>query len=244
MAAKLKLLMVVILIFVLGITGAMAQPRNIKGTVYNSDGLPASGVKVTAHRPNSSFFTSFDGTYQLSVNSKSKYLIFTFSDREERLNIEGKTGNVIDFGRKADGEAIKIKTEKDKIKQANDCYELALGFYTKKNYPKVRDYARQAISLNPVWGKPYLLVGKTYAESAKSIGESDLQQRIVYCLAVDQFIKAKEVDPEVTDEASREITAYSQYFPGKEDAAFENIKAGSSYKIGGWINESTIVRLR
>jgi len=244
MRSKLKLLMVVILIFIPGITVTMAQQRNIKGTVYNSAGLPASGVRVTAHRSNSSFFTSFDGTYQLSVNSKSKYLKFTFSDREEKLGIEGNASDVIDFGKKADEEAIKRNSEKDKFKQANDYYELALGFYAKKNYPKVRNYARQAISLNPRWGKPYLLIGRIYAESSKSIGGSDLEQRMVYCLAVDQFIKAKAADPEVTAEADKEITTYSQYFPGKEEASFENIKAGSSFKIGGWINESTIVRLR
>lgn len=244
MRSRLKLLIVVILIFITGITVTMAQQRNIKGTVYNSAGLPASGVRVTAHRSNSSFFTSFDGTYQLSINSKSKYLKFTFSDREEKLDIEDNAGDVIDFGKKADEEAIKRNSEKDKFKQANDCYELALGFYTKKNYPKVRNYARQAISLNPRWGKPYLLIGRIYAESVKSIGESDLEQRMVYCLAVDQFIKAKAVDPEVAAEAEKEITTYSLNFPREEDATIENVKAGSSFKIGGWINESTIVRLR
>jgi hypothetical protein len=83
-----------------------------------------------------------------------------------------------------------------------------------------------------------------YASSANLIGESDIQQRIVYCLAVDQFINAKAIDPQVTSEADEDIGKYSQFFPNKEDALFENIKAGSIYKIGGWINESTTVRLR
>lgn len=137
-----------------------------------------------------------------------------------------------------------INSEKDRYEKANYCYELALVLYSRNDYPRVRNLARQAISLNPEWGKPHILIGKIYAASAKSIGSSDLQQRIVYCLAVDQFIKAKSVDPESAAEANKEIAQYSQYFPGKEDAFFENIKAGSSYKVGGWINESTIVRLR
>jgi len=137
-----------------------------------------------------------------------------------------------------------INTEKDKYEKASYCYELALVIYGQKDYSRVRSYARQAIALNSEWGKPYILIGKIYAASAKLIGESDLQQRMVYCLAVDQFIKAKAVDPEVTAEANKEISTYSQYFPGKEDAFFENIKAGSTYKVGGWINENTIVRLR
>lgn len=244
MHSKLKTLIAGIVIYILGTAGIMAQPREIKGTVYNKDGKPATGVRVTAHHSKNSFFTSFDGTYHLSVNSKSKYLKFTFSDREEKLDIEGNTNDVIDFGKKADEETIRTNTEKENYKQANEYFDLALGFYAKKNFPKVRSYARQAIELNPGWGKPYLLIGRIYAESARSIGESDLHQRIVYCLAVDQFIKAKSIDPEITDEATRQIITYSQYFPGKEDALFENIKEGSSFKIGGWINESTIVRLR
>lgn len=541
MKTKYKSLMVVILIFILGITGTMAQSRIIKGIVYNADGKPASGVNVSAHRMSGdSYFTSFDGKYELKIDTKSKYIIFTFPDHEEKLDIEGNTSDVIDFGKKAESavvtasgdvdlrtraqlvqagikdyietasifeqfykqddyksalkpwtieytkypksseniyiqgikmyedmiskaseaekeallnkileiydkriqyfgsegynlgrkatiylkhklsqadqmtdeqkkevyktgyqwlessvdkqgneaeaavllllnratallfktgefkaekvmavydktsiivdanlaktpeddnyekakaginrafvesgavtcevlvtlyqtefaknsndlpilkkinymlnredcsnsklyadvaeklykleptsqsafsmarlflkrnntaKAIKyyeeaINTEKDKYEKANYCYELALVIYGQKDYPRVRNYALQAISLNQEWGKPYILIGKIYAASAKSIGESDLQQRMVYCLAVDQFIKAKAVDPEIAAEANKEITQYSQYFPGKEDAFFESIKAGSTFKVGGWINESTIVRLR
>ena len=542
MKTRYKSLMVLILFYILGIAGSIAQPRVIKGIVYGSDGKPASGVTVTAHRSNESFFTSFDGAYELKADAKSKYIKFAFHDREEKVDIEGNTSDVIDFGKKAEtavnevvvtgdldlrtraqlvqagvkeyvetasifeqfykqgdyksalapwiivymkfpkssdnvyiqgikmyedmiGKASEtekdallnkileiydkrikyfgnegynlgrkatiylkyklaqadlmtdeqkkqiyktgynwlessvdkqgkeaeaavllllnratallfktgefkadkvmavydktssiveanlvlkpdddnyqkakaginrsfvesgavtceiliplyqaelaknandiallkkinymlnredcsesklyadvaeklykleptsqsafsmarlflkrnntakaigyyeeaINTEKDKYEKANYCYELAQVIYSQKDYPRVRNYARQAISLNPEWGKPYLLIGRIYAASAKSIGESDLQQRMVYCLAVDQFIKAKAIDPETTTEANKEITQYSQYFPGKEDAFFENIKAGSSFKIGGWINENTIVRLR
>ncbi len=542
MKTRYKSLMVLILFYILGIAGSIAQPRVIKGIVYGSDGKPASGVTVTAHRSNESFFTSFDGAYELKADAKSKYIKFAFHDREEKVDIEGNTSDVIDFGKKTEtsvadlvvngdldlrtraqliqagvkeyvetasifeqfykqgdyksalapwtivymkfpkssdnvyiqgikmyedmigkaSEAEKdallnkileiydkrikyfgnegynlgrkatiylkymlaqadlmtdeqkkqiyktgynwlessvdkqgkeaeaavllllnratallfktgefkadkvmavydktssiveanlvlkpdddnyqkakaginrsfvesgavtceilvplyeaelaknandiallkkinymlnredcsesklyadvaerlykleptsqsafsmarlflkknnmakaigyyeeaINTEKDKYEKANYCYELAQVIYSQKDYPRVRNYARQAISLNPEWGKPYLLIGRIYAASAKSIGESDLQQRMVYCLAVDQFIKAKAIDPETTTEANKEITQYSQYFPGKEDAFFENIKAGSSFKIGGWINENTIVRLR
>ncbi len=542
MKAMQKSLMVVILIFILGITGAVAQSRVIKGTVYDANGKPASGVTVSAHRSNESFFTSFDGVYQLTIDAKSKYIKFAFPDREERLDIEGNTSDVIDFGKKAEApgavvvatgdvdlrtrpqlvaagvkeyietasvfdqfykqgdyksalgpwtveymkypkssenvyvqgikmheemiskapEAEKeallnkileiydkrmqyfdnegynlgrkatiylkyklaqadqmtneqkkevyktgykwlessvekqgkdseaavllllnratallfttgefqadkvmavydktsaiieenlvktpdddnyqkakaginrafvesgavtceilvplyeaefakksddlatlkkinymlnredcsdsklyadvaeklykmeptsqsafsmarlflkrnntakaieyyeeaIATEKDKYEKANYCYELAIVMYGQKDFPRVRNYARQAISLNPEWGKPYLVIGDIYAASAQSIGDSELQQRMVYLIAVDQYVKAKNVDPDVTAEANKKIAQYSQYFPRKEDAFFEGIKEGSTIKIGGWINENTTVRLR
>ncbi len=537
-----KSLTVVILIFILGITVAIAQSRVIKGTVYDANGKPASGVTVTANRSNESFFTSFDGVYQMTIDAKSKYIKFAFPDREEKLDIEGNTSDVIDFGKKAEApgaavvtsgdvdlrtraqlvaagvkeyietasvfdqfykqgdyksalgpwsveymkypkssenvyvmgikmhedmiskapEAEKeallnkildiydkrmqyfdnegynlgrkatiylkyklaqadqmtdeqkkevyktgykwlessvekqgkdaeaavllllnratallfktgefkadkvmavydktsaiieenlvktpdddnyqkakaginrafvesgavtcevlvplyeiefakksddlatlkkinymlnredcsdsklyadvaeklysmeptsqsafsmarlflkrnntakaieyyeeaISTEKDKYEKANYCYELAIVMYGQKDFPRVRTLARQAISLNPEWGKPYLVIGDIYAASAQSIGDSELQHRMVYLIAVDQYIKAKTVDPDVTAEANKKITQYSQYFPRKEDAFFEGIKEGSTIKIGGWINENTTVRLR
>lgn len=333
MKIKYKSLLVIILMCIFGITGVMAQPRVIKGTVYNPDGKPASGITVTANRSKDKFFTSFDGTYQLTIDAKSKYLKFKFPDQEDKLDIEGNTSKVINYRRNSNPENSKateksvaancetlvtlyqeelaknpddlptlkkinfilnrencsdsklyadvaeklykldpnstsafsmarlslkrnnivkaidyyeaaISTEKVKRDKANYCYELALVIYEQKDYPRARTIARQAISLNSEWGKPYLLIGRIYAASAKMIGESDIQQRIVYCLAVDQFVKAKTVDSDCTAEANKEITEYSQYFPGKEDALFEKIKAGSTFKVGGWINESTIVRVR
>ena len=102
MKTRYKSLMVLILFYILGIAGSIAQPRVIKGIVYGSDGKPASGVTVTAHRSNESFFTSFDGAYELKADAKSKYIKFAFHDREEKVDIEGNTSDVIDFGKKAE----------------------------------------------------------------------------------------------------------------------------------------------
>jgi hypothetical protein len=101
MKTTFKSYVLVILIFIFGIAEGMSQSRIITGTVYDSKGKPAAGVKVIAHRvPRSSYYTSFDGVYELTVNSKTKYIIFVFPDRKEKLNIEGNTRNVIDFGKK------------------------------------------------------------------------------------------------------------------------------------------------
>ena len=102
MKIRYKSLIVLILFYILGIVGSMAQPRVIKGIVYGANGKPASGVTVTAHRSNETYFTSFDGAYELKADVKSKYIKFTFLDREEKVDIEGNTSDVIDFGKKAE----------------------------------------------------------------------------------------------------------------------------------------------
>ena len=75
---------------------AFAQQRQVTGTVYR-EGKPAAGVTVEAHRSSTPYMTSFDGKYTVTVDSKSKYIKFTFIDESKRLDIEGNTNTVIDF---------------------------------------------------------------------------------------------------------------------------------------------------
>ena len=55
------------------------------------------------------------------------------------------------------------------------------------------------------------------------------------------FEKAKK-DPLVAQEAQKFIRTYWQYMPKKEDIFQRTIKAGSSFKVGCWINRTTTVR--
>ena len=61
---------------------------------------------------------------------------------------------------------------------------------------------------------------------------------------VDMFMKAKSIDNVLTNKANKRISTYSKYFPSKEDCFFNDIEAGSSYKVGCWIGRSTRVRTR
>jgi hypothetical protein len=103
MRAAYKLL--VILLLMLIFSGGYSQPRVIKGTVYTKEGKKAAGVIVTADKSKGKYFTSFDGVYEINANIKSKWIKFTFPDRVEKLNIEGITRDVIDYG--ADIQRIK-----------------------------------------------------------------------------------------------------------------------------------------
>ncbi len=105
-----------------------------------------------------------------------------------------------------------------------------------------RSYAYKALAIRPNWGEPYLLIGNLYAGSSKNCGEDEFHQKAVYWVAVDKFIKAKSVDPSCAEKANKYISKYSQYFPGKENAFFNNVKDGDSFTIGCWINETTKAR--
>lgn len=120
--------------------------------------------------------------------------------------------------------------------------KLAKTSKNKKEYPKVREYARKALAINPNSGESYILIGDAYAASASSCGTGDLGRGGVYLAAVDKYAKAKSVDPSSAEVAQAKINKYAAYFPDKEDAFFKGINAGAAYKVGCWIGESTTVR--
>jgi tetratricopeptide (TPR) repeat protein len=138
-----------------------------------------------------------------------------------------------------------IGLEEDTDIKANLHYELALIEFTKfDQYSNSRSNALAAINLKSGWGAPYILIGNLYASSTKTCGENDFEKSCVFLVAVDKFIRARNVDESVAAEANELINKYSQYFPNVEDAFFYGFQEGQDYTVGCWINESTTLRTR
>lgn len=120
-------------------------------------------------------------------------------------------------------------------------YRIAQNYYVLDNKLKSREFALEAIEENANWGKPYILIGKLYAASAKSC-KGTFQGRAVFWVAVDMWQKAKKVDDMVTSEANQLIQTYQKYFPDKETVFQLSLKDGQSYKVGCWIQRTTRIR--
>jgi len=67
-------------------------------------------------------------------------------------------------------------------------------------------------------------------------------QRVTW-VAIDQWNKAKSIDPSVSAEANKLINRYTQYMPTRADIFQRSIKEGSTYKVPCWIQENTKVRI-
>ena len=105
-----------------------------------------------------------------------------------------------------------------------------------------RAYARKAIELDRTDGEPYMIIGYLYASSGKDCSVNPLMAKAVYWAAVDQFVKAKTVDPSIAAKANEMIRDYSKMFPTSEDAFFYNVFEGDEYQVECWINETTKAR--
>jgi tetratricopeptide (TPR) repeat protein len=145
-------------------------------------------------------------------------------------------------------EAIKyynqaIRLENDSLKKATYYLGLAKSNYKLKNPQRAKNLALKAINLNKNWGEPYLLIGQLYAESKDDLeAAEECLPKAAYWAAVDKFTEAKRIDPNVESEANKLISTYSKYFPSIEDAFFCGVNDGDIYKIGSWINETTMAR--
>lgn len=136
-------------------------------------------------------------------------------------------------------QAIELETDDDK--KADYYYSLGIIANKRNDLAEAREHAQQAAELRADWGEPYILIGNLYAKSLDLCSDLTLPKS-VFWVAVDKFIQAKNVDPDVASKADDLINTYSPYFPNKEDAFFHNIIEGSTYNVGCWINENTTVR--
>lgn len=112
-----------------------------------------------------------------------------------------------------------------------------------RNYPQSRRYALDAAKLKSGWGEPYMLIGNLYASSGPLCGTGrGWESQIVTWPAIDMWTKAKNIDGKVAGEANALINRYLQYMPKKEDIFFRNLKAGQSFYVPCWIQETTTIR--
>jgi tetratricopeptide (TPR) repeat protein len=134
-----------------------------------------------------------------------------------------------------------IELEEDDDRKAEYYHSLGIITNKQKKFSESRQHALDAANLKPGWGEPYILIGNLYANSLNTCSDIKLP-KAVFWVAVDMFVKAKQVDPSIADKANELINTYSGYFPNKEEAFFHNIIEGSTFKVECWINENTKVR--
>lgn len=132
-----------------------------------------------------------------------------------------------------------MEQETDQALLEDYYYEYALYIYAKEhNFQESRNYARKTLAINPNHCKALMLIGDIYASSARSFSSDDFERSTVFWVAVDYFTKAKAGEDCLVD-ASQKANAYRVHFPNKETAFFQGIREGDTYRVGGWINETT-----
>jgi tetratricopeptide (TPR) repeat protein len=177
------------------------------------------------------FFSAAVALYKIQPTEESAAALATMSYKKEEFS---KAVAFYD-------EATKLAT-KAEDKAEYQFTNAQIVYKELNNLSRAREYARNSLEFKSNNGKAYLLIGSMYAKS-RGIFDDSVLAKTVYWVAVDKFVKAKQVDPSVADDANELIRTYSAYFPSKDDIFFQpQLKAGSSFFVGGWIGESTTCR--
>ena len=135
-----------------------------------------------------------------------------------------------------------ISQETDGAKKASYHYYIASTLFRKmKKYNDARSEAKTAISLNPSYGRAYMLIGDMYATGARNCGDS-WNQRLAVLAAMEKYSKAASVDPSVADEANDKKSKYRSSLPNKEEGFLRGVSSGQTQTVGCWIGERVTVR--
>lgn len=140
----------------------------------------------------------------------------------------------------------------DELTQRNISLEIADAYQNIDNFQEARSYARQASSIDPDWGQPYLRIASIYAATISRCTRNrtiDRDDRSVYWLVLDYLDKAREADPSVASAVNRQYQTYEPVLPSSEDKFFRGWEAGDRIMVNGniaqcyaWIDEATAVR--
>jgi len=148
----------------------------------------------------------------------------------------GETNKAMEYFKQA------VDQETDSYKKAK--YLLTVGQILSKKGRKseARTYAYRALKNAPTMGRAYLLIAGMYASSANSCGTDVVSKRMVYVAALNKALKAKSIDPSISRLANRYIKSYSNNLPSKKDLFVAGIEAGTTHRVGCWIQETVRVR--
>ena len=134
-----------------------------------------------------------------------------------------------------------IELEPSVTNKSELCYKIADIYYNLNKYGKARSYAQKALSLNPKYGDPHIVIAKCYAATPNWSDDNTLNN-CTYYLCIDRLERAIKVDPSVKLEANKLISTYKKYTPSSEELFMKGYKTGEKVTIGGWINETTTIR--
>ena len=134
-----------------------------------------------------------------------------------------------------------FELEEDPLKKANFKLKFAQAAKKRGQKSKARQLAREAISLNPNFGKAYLFIASLYASSINQCGKSEFEKRMTFVPAYNMALKASKVDPSISSVARKFLRNYKANFPSKKVIFTEGVKEGDPFKVKCWINESVKV---
>jgi tetratricopeptide (TPR) repeat protein len=180
----------------------------------------------------------------LSGKCSSKPIFLTLAERLNSMQPTALSANFVAMGyvkQRKFTEAIDFynksaELQTNPLEKAKIYYTLATGLLA-NNFAKSKEYLNKAVAADPKMGKAYLYLAQIYVNGSKDCGQTDLEKRAVFNLAIQTAQKAGIAEPTLKPTADK----MAAEFAPKSIAPSEISKAkldGKSITIGCWINET------
>lgn len=174
-------------------TPVNGQDRKITGTVYK-DGKVAAGATVTGHKTTASFFTSFDGKYELILKEKSKFIRVELAGEEKKVELKGSDVVDVYFGEATANNPKTNNTEADPDNSGDD----------ENNFGSNPDECKKNLSIY----REYIKLGNykdAYPAWKKAHDGCPASTKNIYIDGIKMYKDYIEKEPEKTDEYVEEM---------------------------------------
>lgn len=139
-------------------------------------------------------------------------------------------------------EAIKfmeqaVGFEKDPVARAQLRYNLAV--FAQADKEKATAQLKKAVEENPKFGRGYLLLAQTYANSS-ACAKTPFEAKVLNLLAAQTVAKAAVAEPGLKATAEKNAADFRKKGPSEDEIKMEKM-AGKTVSFGCWINESVTI---
>jgi hypothetical protein len=129
-----------------------------------------------------------------------------------------------------------VNFEQNPIEKAKILFTIATTMCA-NDKAKAKEYITKTLNFDAKFGKAYLYLANLYVNSITECGTTDFEKKAIYYLAIETSKKAALAEPRLQSAADKAVSDYAKQAPTKEDLKKEK-KAGKSYTVGCWINET------
>ncbi|HQU59188.1 MAG TPA: hypothetical protein PLU64_08330, partial [Saprospiraceae bacterium] len=132
-----------------------------------------------------------------------------------------------------------LKSTDDPESKAQVYYSIAsIRLYRLSQESAAISAARQAATLKPGWGRPYIIIGDAYAKMGR--GCDDWNSRLAILAAMDKYSYAKAIDSDsdLASDANKRLGQYRDAMPERQEGFMRGVKEGQTVTVGCGIGET------
>lgn len=135
-----------------------------------------------------------------------------------------------------------IAAEENPLRKVGPSVNLAIFYIMDNRFAEAKRLMDHIAETVPDFGEGWMMQGRVMELAAEQCSSGDFEQKAMYWLAVESYMKAKNLDESLADEADLLIYRLKSRMPSAEEYGFRGLKVGDTYPLKCWGSQVTHVR--